>query len=230
MLWWRCYRKKVCDLGSGSTIDERRRKRGFILARIVAERSVSDFVEVGGPFERGIEHAPANANAGRAGLTENLAKGSVMGPKGIGQSQARSKVVPARGRQRTRDTGITREHPADWGTWEDHGLFAGNEGLDFVVLFMPGRADVVAQTIVERQVWFHAPTVLRIKTKVEIPSVRRIGLALDIGGRSSQKKINKIAPGFAGLTAAKIAAVEKIAVSDVRKIFFQLVVVVLASE
>src|SRR6202007_2893874 len=76
---------------------------------------------------------------------------------------------------------------------------------------------------------FDAPTVLRIQAKVEIAPVRWIGLALNVGGRSAQEKIDEVASRF---TDAPVygGTEEEVAVGYVGEVFFILVVVILSAE
>src|ERR1700687_1891882 len=94
---------------------------------------------------------------------------------------------------------------------------------------MPGSAYVIAETVVKREIRLDAPTILGKKTKVKTSSVGRIRLSLDEGTGRTQEKIDKVATSFRS-SAVQASPEEEVTVSDVGKVFFILVVVILGAK
>src|SRR5690348_5350542 len=149
--------------------------------------------------------------------------------RSIGETYTGGEVVPPGWRQRTRHTWVTRKQPATRRTGEDHRLHSWYEGLNFVELFVPGSAYVVTKTVVQGQVRFHSPTVLRVQAKIKVSAVRGIRLPLYKGRGRAQQKIHEVAAGFT-LPAAVVRAKKEVAVGDVGKVLLQLVVVILPAK
>src|ERR1700733_5218427 len=105
------HREKVCNGRARGSIRKRSRKRRLTLARVVSERRVANFIEVGSAFERAVKDAPTRADARRSGFAQNLAEQTVIVSERISQSQPWSEIVPTGGRQRARNTWVTRKHP-----------------------------------------------------------------------------------------------------------------------
>src|ERR1700730_4915016 len=105
------YWEKVGDRRARGTIGKRSRKRRLTLARKVSEWRVTDFIEVRCAFKCAVENAPTRADARCPGFAQNLAEHSVIVSERIGQSQPRREVIPTGGRQRARNTWVTRKHP-----------------------------------------------------------------------------------------------------------------------
>src|SRR5579871_2235130 len=97
----------------------------------------------------------------------------------VGQSKTRREVVPPGRCQGARHPWITREQPAFGRTGEHYRLLTRNDGLNFVVFFVPRRTDVVPQSVVEGQIGFHAPAVLGVQTEVVTAAVGRERFPLD---------------------------------------------------
>src|SRR5579872_5262549 len=112
--------------------------------------------------------------------------------------------------------GVAREKPSFGCAGEYDRLLARNDGLDFIVLFPPGRTHVVAQAVVEGEIGTGAPTILREQSEIKAAAIRRIRLPLHVRSRSAQQKVNHVAAGFAGL-AAEVGPEEEIAVGYVRQ-------------
>src|ERR1700730_72425 len=115
----------------------------------------------------------------------------------IGESQARTKVVPTCGSQRPGNARITGENPSLRGAWKYDGLLAGYDRLYLVMHFVPGRAHVVAQSVVKCEIRFYPPTVLRKQSEIKTPAAGRKGRPLDKGAWRADEKINDVASCFA---------------------------------
>src|ERR1700757_1727823 len=146
------YREQIANRGPGRTVGERGGKLRVGLPGVIPERRIADLVKVRRTFKGGIEDSPSGADTGRARLTEDFAQCAFVVPEGVSDAQTRREVVPPGGRNGTGNARIARKHPTRRGTREDHRLFTGNDGLNFVVLLIEGRADVIAHTVVDGQV------------------------------------------------------------------------------
>ncbi len=102
-----------------------------------------------------------------------------MVAEGIGETETGSKLVPAGWGEGIGNAGIAGENPASWRTWENKGLLTRNDGLNFIPFFMPWRADVVTNPIIESEIGLDAPAILSKKAKIEISAVGGIRLSLN---------------------------------------------------
>src|SRR5277367_1574401 len=145
----RSHREKVGNRGAGRAIGKGSRKGRFALARKVSEGGVTNFVEVGRAFKGAVENTPTDADASVPGLAKNLAEQTIIVTQRIGQSQARSEIIPTDRRQRLGDVRITWENPAGGRARENHRLLTRNQRLELIELGAPRGADVVADSIIE---------------------------------------------------------------------------------
>src|SRR5579872_4389478 len=90
--------------------------------------------------------------------------------------------------------GVAREKPSFGCAGEYDRLLARNDGLDFIVLFPPGRTHVVAQAVVEGEIGTGAPTILREQSEIKAAAIRRIRLPLHVRSRSAQQKVTTSLP------------------------------------
>src|SRR5579864_5602204 len=170
--------KEICNRGTAGASRKWSRKRGTKLAGVVAERRVAYLVPVRCPFKRGIEHAIAHTDTGSSWRAQQFAQEAALGVWSIGETYTRGKVVPPCWRQRTRHTGAARKYPATRRARKHHRLLSWYERLNFVELFMPGSAHVIAQAVVQGQVRFHSPAVLRVQAKIKVSAIGRVRLPL----------------------------------------------------
>src|SRR5260370_19055103 len=199
------------------------------LARKVSKRGVSDFDKIRGALEGRKENAIANPDARRAGLSKNVTQHTCVGGERIGVSQARTKGGRTGGGQGAWNAGVAREKPSFGGAWKYDGLLAGYDRLYLVMHFVPGRAHVVAQSVVKCEIRFYPPTVLRKQSEIKTPAAGRKGQPLDKGAGRTQKKIDEVAACL-GSPAVHCRAEEKEAICGVGEILFELIGVVLASK
>ena len=130
-------------------------------AIVQAVWGITDFQELGEVFYGRVVKTESHANAGETRSAEQLSKNSRGCLWRVSQTDARTKVIPLRRRQRARHAGITRHDIAQRGPREFHRLLTRNDRLDLVLGVMPWHARFPAQTVVKHEVGSHTPAVLR---------------------------------------------------------------------
>ncbi len=175
---------------------------------------ITNFQELAQVFDRGVVDTKTHADAGLSWSTGQFRDKAFAGIRRIGQTKTRREGVVLGRRQSAGNTWIAGDEPSLWSGRKNHGLDPGNNGFGLVLGVIPGLAHFPAQTIVERETRFHAPTVLDKEPGILCTGIEDLVAGLNEAVGSADEEIHKITSSFAAVESEGSVLTEIIALVD----------------